>query len=344
VSYWLEGALGSLDAATALAFLLAVLSFRWWVLGPASLVCLALGQDFAFGAVLVGLGLSLIDHMERDAGPWWKNRPGVRKAQILFLLSLFGLVLFWGEVGLEPWGMALLPWLWYRPIETWMEKNSGGGVMWIPLLMASSLMVFFPRVGLSSHFLEATLGAFFLLVAWYRRIPMGLKFLSLVLGCSFWLVLSFQRMDLFLVMLGMALLQALESWREGKSSCRKMPWALYFGVVWGGLLIYHEASADLVWLPMVLLLFGTHLLSEEICRLCLASTRCREKVFSVMASRLPLLFGLLWSMGSVNPMDLVWLFFFALGAESTKSVRLRPVTESVIQESSCRTEWEKSFK
>lgn len=341
MSYLVEGVVASLDAPTTLAFLLGLLSFRWWILGPSSLVFLALGQDFSVGALLLGIGLSLYDQMERNQGPWWKNRPEPRQAQVLFLLSLLGLSLFWRAEGLQVWAMFFLPWVWYRPIESWMGKNSGGGSLWIPLLLVSALLSVFPTQAGSTLFLEASVGSFLLLVAWYRKIPLGLKLISLILGCSFWLNLSFQRLDLFCVLLGMALFQALESYERKKPSCRQTPWSLYMGLAWVILLLM--APPQLGWLPMALLIVSTFLLSQEICRLCLISTRCRERVFSTMASRIPFLFGLIWAFEGVAPLDFVWLILFALGADATRKTQLRPVTESAIGQSYCRSGWEKTI-
>jgi hypothetical protein len=344
VSFLIEGIPVFLDAPTALAFLLGILSFRWWYLGPAALAFISLGRDFPLGALILGVGLSLFDHMRRNEGPWWMNRPGVRKTYVLLLLSLLGTLLFWRQGGVSAFIFAMLPWVWYRPIETWMSENSGGGAMWMPVLLVSCLMVLLPQEDVSASFLEATVGAFFLLVAWYRKIPLMLKFLALVLGCSFWLSLSLHRIDLFLVMLGMALFQSLEGRPWGRGSCRQVPWSLYTGIVWLGLLVTLPTPTSFGWLPMVVLLIATQLLSQEVCRLCIASARCREGVFSIMASRMPLLFGIIWAMEGVHPVNLVWLYFFVLGAESTKSTQLRPTMGSAVLESPCRSGWEKSLQ
>jgi len=341
----IEGVLLSLDGSTATAFLLGVLSLRWWFLGPASLVCLAMGGEFAWGAPLLGLGLSLMDQVSRvDRVPWLKERLGAGRVLIFFLFSFLGLLLFWRQGGMAPWAMILLPWCWYLPIDSWMTRNPGGGAMWLPLVVASSVLVLLQEEGMPVAFLEASLGAFFLLVGWYRKIPVGLKLLALALGACFWMSLAFHRLDLFVVMLGMALLQALESRSWGKGECPQVPWVLYVAVAWSGLLLFGASPLAMGWLPMGLLLVATQLLSQEINRLCLAPAKCRERVFWAMASRMPMIFGLLWVSDGVHPIHLVWLMFFCLGAESIRLTRLQPMKESVIGDSPCRLGWEKGLE
>lgn len=330
-----------------LAAALCCLSWIWWWLLPAGLCLL-----WNCGSDVLGYtsALLFVSHV-------WLWRTGHmysmerRTLALAFALGLFASAALWQDgLILAVFGFCL-PFLMWSPICYWMSKNSGGGSVWIPCMLVA-LSLYLVRDDAKVAFGATCL--FFVLVSWYRQIPVSILISSLLLGAVGLFVLCFQGSFIWplLVML-LALFQLLDKLLWARGLCLQRYWAwvslflvclalgfrmIDFGVS-SEMKTFSEWGMGLNVVGLVMLVVLMWMSSQEVCRYCIAPSRCRETLVSIMAARFPLLMLLGVLSVGLGALEIYFTIAVLLMAQSGRAVKLKPVTAEQILESPCRGEW-----
>jgi hypothetical protein len=190
----------------------------------------------------------------------------------------------------------------------------------------------------------AFVACFWLLVAWYRQLPKVILSLSLALGV---LMAGMMFLDQPLLALFFVLLMALQlgdKWIWGRGRCLLKVWS-WGAIVLGAMtlvirdLFVDSTQVPLQALPLLMSVVLVWVSTQEVCRLCISTSKCRELLVTHMGSRTPLIFyGSLLLVG-VTQQDFAFLVLAVLMSETARLTKLRPVLESDILESPCRGEW-----
>ena len=258
---------------------------------------------------------------------------------------LMGLALTWPSSKTEifpNFALAGLPFLLILPLSKWLQQNSGGSLFLTPFLWLSWLFIFMQGSHLSdaSVVLGCMLIYLMLLMAWYRQIPMVIKFLLLcsAMVASIWVLGN--HFNLTIVLFGFLLHKLLDKWSWSRSFCM-----LNFGVWIQACLvvlalILGEAQNNLNLMHLCFACGLMFMSSQEVCRLCIASAKCREIVLNWWVAKLPLLYLLLILTGYSAGLEVfLILCFTALSQELTKDLALKPIKIEDLAENPCKEDF-----
>ena len=316
--------------------------FRWWLM-PSALMLFVFSGSMICASSLASI-LTFV-YLWESSVPVKKR---FHRRSIWMLATLVGLGAVLSMNSLEPpihehiaW--VIFPMAVYVPIQVWMARNSGGGASWVPLIllvMANGVFTNQTPLGASWAFVTC----FWLLVAWYRQLPQAILNLSLVLGVLMLGMMVLDQSTLASVFILLMAMQLGDKWIWGRGRCLLKVWS------WGALAIgtttlilrdvfVFPSEVPLHILPSFLSVILVWLSTQEVCRLCVSTSRCREILVTHMGSRIPLMFYVSLFLVGVNSLDYVFLVFAVLMSETSRLTKLRPVLESDILESPCRGEW-----
>lgn len=259
----------------------------------------------------------------------------------LVLLSLSLLSQSW-SLGHQEWEnilSCLYPFAFFIPMIEF-NKNDSGGMSWVlPLLLFSLYETLF---GNGHPLTIAILAILMGINTTHRELPIILK-ATLVFLCGALLIQLFM-LQAYL-WLGTAtlviFLQIIEKIEWSKHKCISTTGA------WGTLSLLCLAlflGSGRVAMPIHLLFCYLLIVITSIdhCRMCMVPVRCRELIVSNSGRAIILAYTLALAMGqAIEPLHLIWLFFFALGPELAKLRQLKPLKIEHFPDNPCTQEFAK---
>jgi hypothetical protein len=227
----------------------------------------------------------------------------------------------------------MYPWL-----RDWSLSNSGAVVIWVTTSLFSLFRL--SVLDVDPSLLDLMCCLFFFLVAWYRQIPPSLLLLSMMMGCCVLGGIALERPTMAGWLAFVLLLQLLDKWNWGRGRCLQQHWVWGIGALVPLTLLTStgwQSQGNLLSLGFALLLMW--FTQQEVCRLCVATARCREIVVSLMGARAGLVFWVALSQQPVQALD-IFLLCVVLGlSEAAREGRLLPVRAEQILESPCKGKW-----
>jgi len=325
-----------------LPYILAFVSLFIRALWPAALIAFVVSNAHPIVLVLI-LGCLALYHFKDKIEFYAKPK---EPRFWIHLGLLVGLSLTWpslSEAFVSSILYALIPFLAIKPMYDWHVKNSGGSLYLTPFLMLGWLKVLSEPSDLPMSDSSVCLACMFiylmLLMAWYRQIPIILK--VILLACSIvasvW-VFSVN-LNLCIVFVAFILYSTFDKWLWGRSFCL-LQLGTWFqaALITLAMILSHGAEVSVLHLcfSLGMVFLGT----QEVCRLCVASAKCREVVLSWWVAKSPLLYLLLILLGISPGVEILLLLCFtSLSQEVTRSLALKPIKIDDVTDSTCKEDF-----
>ncbi len=318
------------DLAVLLAIGLALMAFRWTSLLVPSVLLFAFADEMLL-ATGVSLFWSLVFVKPRD---WLPS--SFRLLAILISLSFLSFSAF--GFSLSALASAVMPWVLYPWLKSWLLENSGAVVVWVTMALLSLVRMSGEAVEVSM--LEIMSCYFFFIVAWYRQIPPSLLSLSMLMGCLVLGAIALLDMRIACWVAAVLVFQLIDKWRWGGGDCMQSIWAWALGLVLPMTLMTGGSwTSGLTLFEVMFTLLLLWLAQQEACRLCVATARCREVVVSLMGARVGVLLWIFVCHQTMQPIDISIVAVVFCLSESARLARLLPVREQQILSSPCKGQW-----
>ncbi|MBF0196439.1 MAG: hypothetical protein HQL32_01955 [Planctomycetes bacterium] len=309
---------------------LALLSFKWRFLWPMAAVGFAVGGENPLLLIIFGLSLSLIESRGTDLG----QRYSLKNLLMVLFISLLILSFCFQAYELKNLFLfAFLPWVYFLPVLTLMDRDSGGRSIIVPFVIMTCLSFVFEVKSLL--LLSGTILLFFHL-AWHRRLPAHIKLLMLGLSASLSVYIALMgEYVLFALLLMFMFQQVIESRLWGAGKCLIRPGAIMTVIALLYCLLL-SPSVSIGVLPLAMLWLAVFFSSQDQCRLCGLSLKCREMFLGSFARAFILLYALFPLLGkNILLGEMIWLVLFMLCLEASALMKIKPMRHSELPSQPC---------
>lgn len=324
-------------------FILALVAFRWSWLWPSALITCAFSDHHRVFLLILCMIACFLLAKRKD-----KFEVSTLSRSLIQVGFLVGLAITWPDFErdlLTLISVALVPVFLLKPLAHWLYYNSGGALFLNAFVVFGWLMIYRdgPHLLDGSVVLGCMLVYLMLLMAWYRQIPIILKVLWLnsAIVAAIWVIGG--QLNLMILMMGFLMYAHFDKWLWGQRLC-----LLSMGV-WAqaaliALALFLSAGSSTNTLHLCFTLGLVFMSSQEVCRLCVASAKCREVVLSWWTAKCPLLYLLLILLGLVPSWEVfILLCFTGLSQEVSRALSLKPIKIGDLSENPCLEEFKLSL-